>query len=144
MSPQSTKWAAGASVDFPIIADTDGRIAELYGMYDPLELDGQGNKMTARVVFFIKDRKIRASLLYPASSGRNFDEMLRLIDSLQLTDAKKVATPANWTAGQRTMVLPTLANEEADVLFSGVEHIPVPSGKNYLRMVDPDTYKDEL
>jgi len=141
---EQAPWAGGAEVDFPIIADTDGRVAELYGMFDPRERDGAGNAVTARAVFFIQGRRVRASLLYPASSGRDFDEMLRLIDSMQLADAKRVATPANWRPGDRAMVVPGLSDAEAEALFDGVDRVAVPSGRGYLRMVDPDTYRDEL
>lgn len=72
---ESTGWSHGHSVSFPIIADTDGQIARAYEMFDPDEVDGKGNKLTARAVFFIKGKRLRASMLYPASSGRSFEEV---------------------------------------------------------------------
>jgi len=136
---ESTRWAEGKKVAFPIIADVGGKIAEEYGMFDPMESDGKGNVLTARAVYFIKDKKLRASMLYPASTGRNFPELLRVLDGLQLTDSSKVATPVNWTPGSKCMVLPTIPDDQAKSMFEGgIEYLSVPSGKKYIRMVaDP-------
>ncbi|XP_054240086.1 peroxiredoxin-6 isoform X1 [Indicator indicator] len=91
--------------------------------------------LTARVVFvFGPDKKLKLSILYPATTGRNFDEILRVVDSLQLTAYKKVATPVDWKPGDSVMVVPTLADEEAKQLFpKGVFTKDLPSGKKYLR-----------
>lgn len=92
-------------VDFPILADADRKVAELYDMIHPNALANA----TVRSVFIIDPKKtIRATLTYPASTGRNFDEILRVIDSLQLTDSHKVATPANWRDGDDVVILPSL------------------------------------
>lgn len=121
----------GAHVDFPIVADAERRVAELYDMIDPAVL-ATG---TVRSVFIIDpDKKVRATLTYPASTGRNFGEILRVIDSLQLTDKYKVATPADWKSGDDVVILPGIQNKaEIDRLFpKGYKAI-----KPYLRMT-PD------
>lgn len=92
-------------VNFPIIADHDRKVAELYDMIHP----NANATATVRSVFFIDpNKKIRATFTYPASTGRNFDEILRLIDSLQLTDSHSVATPANWKDGDEVVIVPSL------------------------------------
>lgn len=113
-------------LNFPILADTDKKVANLYGM-----IQTEDNKMTVRSVFIIDPaKKLRLTLTYPASTGRNFAEILRVLDSLQLTDEYKVATPANWRDGDDVIVLPTVSNEDADALFpKGYEAV-----KPYLRV----------
>ena len=113
-------------LNFPILADTDKKVANLYGM-----IQTEDNKMTVRSVFIIDPaKKLRLTLTYPASTGRNFAEILRVLDSLQLTDGYKVATPANWRDGDDVIVLPTVSNEDADALFpKGYEAV-----KPYLRV----------
>ena len=99
-----------ANVAFPLIADPDRKVAELYDMIHPNALDN----MTVRSVFVIgPDKKVKLTLTYPASTGRNFDEILRVIDSLQLTANYSVATPANWQDGDDCIVVPALSDEEA-------------------------------
>jgi len=93
------------AVDYPIIADEDKSVSTLYGMIHPASLDS----LTVRTVFIIDpQKKIRLTLTYPASTGRNFDEILRVIDSLQLTDKYKVATPVDWRHGQDVVIVPAL------------------------------------
>ena len=93
------------TVDFPILADPDRRIAELYDLIHP----NASTTATVRTVYWIDPQhKIRATLTYPASTGRNFDELLRVIDSLQLTDSHKVATPANWKDGDDVFIVPSI------------------------------------
>jgi len=123
------------SFDYPIIADPNRTIANTYGMMDPDELDSKGMPLTCRAVFIIgPDKKLKLSILYPATTGRNFDEVLRVIDSLQLTAVKKVATPADWRNGGSCMVVPSVKPEEVAGLFpQGVTIHDVPSGKQYLR-----------
>ncbi|HTW75717.1 MAG TPA: peroxiredoxin [Steroidobacteraceae bacterium] len=118
----------GAVVEFPMIADADMRVANLYGMIHPNASD----RFTVRSVFVIDpNKKIRLTLNYPASAGRNFDEILRVIDSLQLTDRHKVATPVNWKQGEDVIIVPSVSNEEAKKLFpEGWKEI-----KPYLRVV---------
>lgn len=100
-------------LNFPIIADSDQKVANLYSM-----IQSEDNKMTVRSVFIIDpEKKLRLTITYPAATGRNFAEILRVLDSLQLTDGYKVATPANWRDGDDVIVLPAVSNEEADELF---------------------------
>ncbi len=118
----------GTALNFPLIADADKKVSNLYGMIHPNASD----TFTVRSVFVIDpNKKIRLTLTYPASTGRNFDEILRVIDSLQLTDKHKVATPVNWKHGEDVIIVPALKDEDAKKLF--------PQGwktlKPYLRVV---------
>ena len=118
----------GVTVNFPMIADPDRKVADLYGMIHPNASD----TLTVRSVFIIDpNKKIRLTLTYPASTGRNFNEILRVIDSLQLTDSHKVATPVNWEQGGDVIIVPAVSTEDAKVMF--------PDGwdeqKPYLRVV---------
>lgn len=98
-----------AIINFPIIGDSEGKIARMYGMIHPKASD----TYTVRTVFIIDPmKKVRATLCYPASTGRSFNEILRMIDSIQLTDSHKVATPANWEWGDDCVILPTLTDPE--------------------------------
>ncbi|XP_056248526.1 peroxiredoxin-6-like isoform X2 [Seriola aureovittata] len=125
----------GCSLPFPIIADSQRELAVALGMLDPDEKDKDGMPVTARCVFIIgPDKRLKLSLLYPATTGRNFDEILRVVDSLQLTAGRKVATPADWRPGDCVMVPPSMSEEEATSLFpAGVYTKDLPSGKKYLR-----------
>lgn len=119
-------------VNFPIIADEDRKVSNLYGMIHPKADD----TLTVRSVYVIgPDKTIKLMITYPASTGRNFDELLRVIDSLQLTAYKKVATPANWKNGEDVVISPSVSNEEADKMFpKGYKTV-----KPYLRMTpQPD------
>ena len=119
--------------DFPMIADEDKKVADLYDMLDQNAADTQ----TVRSVFVIgPDKKIKLSLTYPASTGRNFDEILRVIDSLQLTAKHKVATPVNWKHGEDVVIGSAVTDEEAKELFPGGWDAKKP----YLRLV-PDPSK---
>jgi len=115
------------TVNFPIIADEDKKVSELYDMIHP----NADNKLTVRSVFVIgNDKKVKLIITYPASTGRNFDELLRVIDSLQLTAYHKVATPANWKHGEDVVISPAILTEDAKGIFKkGVDEI-----KPYLRM----------
>jgi alkyl hydroperoxide reductase subunit AhpC len=104
----------GTALNFPLIADPDRAVADAYDMIH----ENASDTLTVRSVFVIDgNNKVRLTLTYPASTGRNFDELLRVIDSLQLTDSSKVATPANWTAGDDVIVSPKLSDDEATELF---------------------------
>lgn len=122
-------------VNFPIIADEDRKIADLYDMIHP----NADNTLTVRSVYIIApDKSIKLMITYPASTGRNFDELLRVIDSLQLTAYRKVATPANWRQGDDVVISPAVSNEEAKELFpKGFKEV-----KPYLRMT-PQPENDE-
>jgi alkyl hydroperoxide reductase subunit AhpC len=119
----------GHALNFPLLADPDRKVATLYDMVHP-EADPA---VTVRSVFVIDPaKKVRLILTYPPSAGRNFDEVLRVIDSLQLTDRKKVATPANWRPGDRAIIVPSVSDAAAHELFpQGWETV-----KPYLRVVD--------
>lgn len=118
----------GSALNFPLLADADRSVSQAYGMIHPKA----DNTLTVRSVFVIDpNKKVRLTLTYPASTGRDFDEILRVIDSLQLTDDHKVATPVNWKDGDDVIIVPSLDNDAAAKLF--------PEGwdeqKPYLRMV---------
>lgn len=102
------------SVDFPIIADEDKKVSNLYDMIHP----NANNNLTVRSVFVIDpDKKVKLIIVYPASTGRNFEELLRVVDSLQLTAYHKVATPANWKNGDDCVISPAVSNEQIPELF---------------------------
>lgn len=115
------------TLNYPILADVDQKVADLYDMIHP----AANAKVTVRTVFVIDpNKKIRLTLTYPPSTGRNFDEILRTIDSLQLTDYHQVATPADWKDGDDCVVVPSISTEDAQGKFpKGVTEI-----KPYLRM----------
>jgi alkyl hydroperoxide reductase subunit AhpC len=118
----------GSKLNFPLLADPDKKVADLYDMIHPNASD----TMTVRSVFVIgADNKVKLTLTYPASTGRNFDEILRVIDSLQLTAKHKVATPADWQSGEDVIIVPAVSDEDAKAAF--------PDGwdakKPYLRLV---------
>ena len=125
----------GAPLNFPLIADSDKKVAELYGMIHPGELDN----LTIRSVFIIgPDKKIKLMMTYPASTGRNFLEILRTLDSIQLTAKHQVATPVDWKQGDDCIIVPGLSDDEARGIFKdGWNAI-----KPYLRLVkDPSLNK---
>lgn len=104
----------GVALNFPLIADSDRTVSNLYDMIHP----NADDTLTVRSVFVIdSEKKVRLIITYPASTGRNFAEILRSIDSLQLTDNHKVATPVNWQDGGNVIIVPSLSNEEAKKLF---------------------------
>ena len=117
----------GHALNFPLVADPDREIADLYGMIHPQADDS----FTVRSVFIIgPDKKVKLTLTYPASTGRNFEEILRIIDSLQLTADHSVATPVNWEQGEDVIIVPSLSDEEAREKFpKGWETV-----KPYLRV----------
>ena len=125
------RWAkdiadvGGSEVNYPILADPDLEVAKLYGMFHP----GADPKVTVRSVFIIDpQRKVRTTLTYPPSVGRNIDEILRTIDALQLTDKLPVSTPVNWTLGNEFVVSPKIADADVEAQYDGVRKV-----KPYLR-----------
>ena len=131
------KWApdigevTGTELNFPIVADPDHRVAELYDMIHP----GASDTSTVRSVFIVDpDDKLRLMLTYPKSVGRNFDEIVRVIDALQATDKDPIATPADWKPGDRVIVGLGVPTEEAKTRFTNVEEF-----KPYLRYADAPT-----
>ncbi|RKS45172.1 peroxiredoxin [Gillisia mitskevichiae] len=123
------------TVNFPIIADEDRKVSDLYDMIHP----NANDTLTVRSVFIIgPDKTIKLLLTYPASTGRNFDELLRVIDSLQLTAYNKVATPANWKHGEDVVISPSVSNEDAKTMFpKGFKEI-----KSYLRLTPQPELKN--
>ncbi len=127
----------GHAPEFPIIGDTDLAVAKAFDML-PREVTGSAadrkapDNATVRSVFVIgPDKKIRAMIVYPMSTGRNFDEVLRLLDSVQLTEEFKVATPVNWKPGDDVIIVPAVSDEEAREKFPGGWKAPKP----YMRIV---------
>lgn len=125
------RWAGdieetqGTALNFPLLEDPERTISEAYDMIHP----NANNTLTVRSVFVIgPDKKVKLTLTYPASTGRNFDEILRAIDSLQLTAHHQVATPVDWKHGQDVIIVPGLSNEEAEKKFPGFTTV-----KPYLR-----------
>ncbi|XP_067002439.1 peroxiredoxin-6 [Anabrus simplex] len=121
---------------YPIIADDKRELAVLLDMIDEENKANEAEAMTVRALYIIgPDHKLKLSMVYPTSTGRNVDEILRVIDSLQLTSRLKVvATPANWTPGTKVMILPSVKDEDLPRLFpKGVETVKMPSGINYVR-----------
>ena len=117
----------GAKLNFPLIADTDRTVADLYDMIQPNASD----TTTVRSVFVVgADNKVKLTLTYPASTGRNFDEILRVIDSLQLTANHKVATPSDWKQGEDVIIVPAVSDEEATEKYGSFTTV-----KPYLRTV---------
>ena len=124
---EDIKETQGTALNFPVIADPDHKVAELYDMIHPEISD----VFTVRSVFVIgPDKKVKLSITYPASTGRNFDEILRVIDSLQLTAKYSVATPVNWKDGDDVIIVPSLSDEAAKAKFPAGWQAPRP----YLRL----------
>ena len=118
----------GTDLNFPIIADPDRTVSELYDMIHP----GEGDTSTVRSVFVIDPtNKVRLTLTYPKSVGRNFDELVRVVDALQATDAAPIATPADWRPGDRVIVSPAMSTADARERLQNVEEV-----KPYLRWAD--------
>lgn len=124
---QDINETQNTTVNFPIIADEDKKVSNLYDMIHPNASD----TLTVRSVYIIgPDKTIKLMITYPASTGRNFEELLRVIDSLQLTANHKVATPANWKQGDDVVISPSISNEDAKDMFpKGFKEV-----KSYLRM----------
>jgi 1-Cys peroxiredoxin 6 len=123
----------GRKIEFPIIADADRSVTSKYGMFDADEGNEDG-KFSGRATFIIgPDKKLKLSMLYPASTGRSFQEILRAIDSLLIAEKFPVATPAEWKPDDEVMILPKVSEEEAKEKFPDHRVIQVKSGKAYVR-----------
>tara|TARA_R110002072_G_scaffold121095_1_gene254542 strand:- start:100 stop:765 length:666 start_codon:yes stop_codon:yes gene_type:complete len=121
----------GTALNFPLLADPERKVADAYGMIHPKAL----NTLTVRSVFVIApDKTVKLTLTYPASTGRNFDEILRVLDSLQLTATQSLATPADWRPGQDVIISPGVSDEEAAERFPGYTTV-----KPYLRTTPVDS-----
>ncbi|CAM9122586.1 unnamed protein product, partial [Ectocarpus fasciculatus] len=124
------KDVTGNAVNYPIICDADRHVAVQFNMLMEDETDGM--PATVRSVFIVgPDKKIKLTLTYPPSTGRNFNEIVRALDSLQLTHNEKLATPVNWKVGEKCVVLPTVSNEDATAKYGTFDAV-----KPYLRYVD--------
>ena len=122
---QDIEDVTGSALNYPVIGDPDRTVADLYGMIHPNALD----TMTVRSVFIIgPDKKVKLTLTYPAATGRNFDEILRVLDSLQLTARHQVATPADWRQGQDVIITSAVSDDDAKERFPGYKTV-----KPYLR-----------
>ncbi len=122
---QDIEDVTGSTLNYPLLADPDHKVADLYDMIHP----NANDTLTVRSVFIVgPDNKVKLTLTYPASTGRNFDEILRVIDSLQLTAKHRVATPSDWKQGEDVIITTAVSDDEAAALFPGYE-----TKKPYLR-----------
>ncbi len=133
------KAARGVSVNYPIIADPTRDIALMFGMLDEDLKAADGLPLTVRSVYVIgPDKKVKLVITYPPSVGRNFDEIIRAIDALQLGAVHPIATPVNWKKGEEVVILPHITEAEATSRFpAGFRTVELPSGRAYLRLT-PD------
>ena len=131
----------GAAPNYPMIGDSDLAVSKLYGMIHPNATGGAkertaADNATVRNVYIIgPDKKVKLMITYPMSTGRNFDEVLRVIDSLQLTARSQVATPVNWKSGDDVIIVPAVSDEDAKAKFPGGWRAPKP----YMRIVPQPT-----
>ncbi|CAL0329820.1 unnamed protein product [Lupinus luteus] len=129
-------YTPDAKVNYPIISDPNREIIKQLNMVDPDEKDSTGNLPSRALHIVGPDKKIKLSFLYPSTTGRNMDEVLRVIESLQKTSKFKVATPANWKPGKKVVISPDVTNEQAKEMFpQGFVTKDLPSKKEYLRFV---------
>ena len=133
---------AGKSDDkelaFPIIADMDRSLVYQLGMLDPEERDSENLPLPARALIILQGTTVKLTILYPATTGRNFEEIFRVLTSMQLTANNGLATPVNWKQGERVIVGPKVKTEDAKAKFKDFQQEELPSGKPYLRSVaDP-------
>ncbi|KAK9934067.1 hypothetical protein M0R45_021227 [Rubus argutus] len=131
-------YAAGCMVDYPILADPKREIIKQLNMVDPEEKDSSGNNLPSRALHIVgPDKKVVLSFLYPATTGRNMDEVVRVVESLQKAKKHKIATPANWKPGDDVVISPSVSQEEAKKLFpQGYKTKDLPSKKEYLRFTN--------
>ncbi|CAI9090890.1 OLC1v1025767C1 [Oldenlandia corymbosa var. corymbosa] len=125
-------------VGFPIAADPTGELIKELNMVDPDEKDSSGRPLPSRALHIVgPDKKIKLSFLYPGSTGRNMDEVVRALDSLKKASQHKIATPANWKPGDQVVIAPSVSDEQAKEMFpQGFKTAELPSGKNYLRFTN--------
>ncbi|PWA93511.1 1-Cys peroxiredoxin PER1 [Artemisia annua] len=128
-------YNGGKKVTYPIAADPNREIIKQLNMVDPDEKDSSGQILPSRALHIVgPDKKIKLSFLYPASTGRNMDEVVRALDSLLKASKHKIATPANWKEGDAVVIAPSVSNDEAKKMFkNGFETADLPSKKDYLR-----------
>ncbi|KAJ4721924.1 1-Cys peroxiredoxin [Melia azedarach] len=128
-------YTPGCKVTYPIIADPNREIIKQLNMVDPDEKDSSGKQLPSRALHIVgPDKRVKLSFLYPASTGRNMDEVVRALDSLQKAAKHKVATPANWKQGDPVVISPSVSNDQAKEMFpQGYQTVDLPSKKDYLR-----------
>ncbi|KAM7484922.1 hypothetical protein LguiA_000931 [Lonicera macranthoides] len=131
-------YNSGHKVTYPIIADPNREIIKQLNMVDPDEKDSSGNQLPSRALHIVgPDKKIKLSFLYPASTGRNMDEVVRVLDSLQKAAKHKVATPVNWRQGEQVVISPNVSGDQAKEMFpQGYKTVDMPSKKEYLRFTN--------
>ncbi|KAK2647095.1 hypothetical protein Ddye_022290 [Dipteronia dyeriana] len=134
---ESSFWP-GCKVTYPIIADPNREIIRQLNMVDPDEKDSSGKQVPSRALHIVgPDKKVKLSFLYPASTGRNIDEVVRAVDSLQMASKHKVATPANWKQGDPVVISPSVSKDQAKEMFpKGYQTVDLPSKKDYLRFTN--------
>ncbi|CAB3406568.1 unnamed protein product [Caenorhabditis bovis] len=139
--------APSSNLPYEIIADEDRSICTSLGMIDPDEINSKGIALSARaVLLFGPDRKLKSQILYPATFGRNFDEILRMVDGVQLGASAAIATPVNWRKGDAVIAQPSLKMDQVvhqlcDGDASLCETVALPSGKEYLRIIHSEKFK---
>ncbi|MFS8002698.1 putative thioredoxin-dependent peroxiredoxin [Helianthus anomalus] len=128
----------GKKVTYPIAADPNREIIKQLNMVDPDEKDASGQNLPSRALHIVgPDKKIKLSFLYPASTGRNMDEVVRALDSLIKASKHKIATPVNWKEGEPVVIAPSVSNDEARKMFpKGFQTVDLPSNKDYLRFTN--------
>ncbi|KAL2922280.1 1-Cys peroxiredoxin, partial [Bienertia sinuspersici] len=128
-------YSGGHKVTYPIIADPKREIIKKLNMVDPDEKSSNGQNLPSRALHIVgPDKVVKLSFLYPASTGRNMDEVLRVLDSLQMASKHKVATPVNWKPNEKVVISPSVNNDQAKEMFpQGFETTDLPSKKGYLR-----------
>ncbi|KAL4331456.1 1-Cys peroxiredoxin [Arachis hypogaea] len=128
-------FTPGCKVSYPIMSDPKREIIKKLNMVDPDEKDSSGNNLPSRALHIVgPDLQVKLSFLYPATTGRNMDEVVRVVESLQKASKFKIATPANWKPGDPAVIQPSVTDQQAKDMFpQGFETKDLPSGKNYLR-----------
>ncbi|ONK67639.1 uncharacterized protein A4U43_C05F2170 [Asparagus officinalis] len=130
-------YTTGCNVSYPIAADPKREVIKQLNMVDPDEHDDKGQLPSRALHIVGPDKKVKVSFLYPATTGRNMDEVLRVVDALQKAAERKVATPVNWKPGDKVVIPPGVSNEEADKMFpQGYDTVDLPSEKQYLRFAE--------
>uniref|UniRef100_B3TLK7 Peroxiredoxin n=1 Tax=Elaeis guineensis var. tenera TaxID=51953 RepID=B3TLK7_ELAGV len=131
-------YTPGCNVRYPIVADPDREVIRQLNMVDPDQKDSSGLELPSRALHVIgPDKRIKLSILYPATTGRNMDEVVRVVESLQKTSKLKIATPVNWKPGEKVVISPSVSNEEAKEMFpQGYDTVDLPSKKEYLRFTN--------
>ncbi|VFR00177.1 unnamed protein product [Cuscuta campestris] len=131
-------YNGGHKVNYPIIADPDRKLIKQLNMVDPDEKDPSGNNVPSRALHIVgPDKKIKLSFLYPGSTGRNMEEVVRVLESLKRAAEHKIATPVNWKPGDAVVIAPSVSSNETKKMFpQGFTTAELPSGKEYLRFVE--------